>query len=276
MLMSAGVELPKGWAIGGWLLVGGEKMSKSTGNVVRPLDLVDTVGIDGFRYYVLADTPYGQDGDFSYEGLIGRYNADLANNLGNLASRVATVVASKCDGKGPAPVARQPAGRGRRGGRRRRDRRLGRRGAEPRPRGDVAPHPGDERLPRGPRAVEAGSRVRGRRGARRRLGGAAHRHDPRLAGVAPHGPGDLGAHRPRRPGHRPAGAHRRGVGRLPRPVPSSPRAPRSSPASRRDVASPPHVLGRQPLPSAGGSGRGGGGRGRGSGARRHDDGDRGV
>ena len=108
MLMSAGVELPKGWAIGGWLLVGGEKMSKSTGNVVRPLDLVDTVGIDGFRYFVLADTPYGQDGDFSYEGLIGRYNADLANNLGNLASRVATVVTSKCDGKGPAPSPDSP------------------------------------------------------------------------------------------------------------------------------------------------------------------------
>jgi methionyl-tRNA synthetase len=83
-------------------------MSKSTGNVVRPLDLVDTVGVDGFRYYVLADTPYGQDGDFSYEGLIGRYNADLANNLGNLASRVATVVVSKCDGKGPAPSPDSP------------------------------------------------------------------------------------------------------------------------------------------------------------------------
>ena len=90
--MSAGIELPKGWAVGGWLLVDGEKMSKTTGNVVKPLDLVDTVGVDGFRYYVLADTPYGQDGDFTYEGLIGRYNADLANNLGNLVARVATVV----------------------------------------------------------------------------------------------------------------------------------------------------------------------------------------
>jgi len=103
MLMSAGVDLPKGWAVGGWLLVGGEKMSKTTGNVVKPLDLVDTVGVDGFRYYVLADTPYGQDGDFTYEGLVARYNADLANNLGNLASRVATVVTSKCGGTGPAP-----------------------------------------------------------------------------------------------------------------------------------------------------------------------------
>ncbi len=103
MLMSAGIELPARWAIGGWLLVGGEKMSKTSGNVVNPLDLIDDIGVDGFRYYVLADTAYGNDGDFSYEGLVGRYNADLANNLGNLAARVATVVAKKCDGVGSAP-----------------------------------------------------------------------------------------------------------------------------------------------------------------------------
>ena len=103
MLMSAGVDLPKGWAVGGWLLVDGEKMAKSTGNVVNPLDLVDTVGVDGFRYYVLAETSYGSDGDFSYEGLVARYNSDLANNLGNLASRVATVVGKSCGGIGPAP-----------------------------------------------------------------------------------------------------------------------------------------------------------------------------
>ena len=54
-------------------------MSKTSGNVVNPLDLIDDVGVDGFRYYVLADTTYGQDGDFTYEGLIGRYNSDLAN-----------------------------------------------------------------------------------------------------------------------------------------------------------------------------------------------------
>ena len=100
MLMSAGVELPKGWAIGGWLLVGGEKMSKTSGNVVNPLDLIDDIGLDGFRYYVLADTPYGSDGDFSYEGLVGRYNSDLANNLGNLTARIATVVEKKCGGLG--------------------------------------------------------------------------------------------------------------------------------------------------------------------------------
>jgi len=108
MLMSAGIEPPRGWAVGGWLLVGGEKMSKTSGNVVNPLDLVDEFGVDGFRYYVLADTPYGTDGDFTYEGLTSRYNADLANNLGNLMSRVATVVAKKCGGIGPAPAADSP------------------------------------------------------------------------------------------------------------------------------------------------------------------------
>ena len=108
MLMSAGIEPPKGWAVGGWLLVGGEKMSKTTGNVVNPLDLIDDIGVDGFRYYVLAETPYGADGDFTYEGLIGRYNSDLANNLGNLLSRVTTVVGKKCNGIAPSPRADSP------------------------------------------------------------------------------------------------------------------------------------------------------------------------
>jgi len=103
MLMSAGIELPAGWAVGGWLLSGGEKMSKTSGNVVNPLDLIDEFGVDGFRYYVLADTTYGHDGDFTSEGLTSRYNSDLANNLGNPLSRVATVVGKKCDGIGPAP-----------------------------------------------------------------------------------------------------------------------------------------------------------------------------
>jgi methionyl-tRNA synthetase len=104
MLMSAGVEPPKGWAIGGWLLSDGEKMSKTAGNVVDPLDLVDEVGVDGFRYYVLADTAYGNDGDFSLAGFTSRYNADLANNLGNLVARVATVVGKKCGGLGTSPA----------------------------------------------------------------------------------------------------------------------------------------------------------------------------
>ena len=110
MLLSAGVEPPKGWAIGGWLLSGGEKMSKTSGNVVNPLDLIDDIGLDGFRYYVLADTAYGNDGDFNWDGLVNRYNSDLANNLGNLAARVATVVAKKCDGLGTAPNPNSPLG----------------------------------------------------------------------------------------------------------------------------------------------------------------------
>jgi methionyl-tRNA synthetase len=110
MLLSAGIEPPRRFAVGGWLLVDNEKISKTTGNVVKPLDLVDTVGVDGLRYYVLADTPYGNDGDFTRDGLIGRYNADLANNLGNLTSRIATVVGSKCGGIGPPPVAGGPLG----------------------------------------------------------------------------------------------------------------------------------------------------------------------
>ncbi len=108
MLMSAGIDLPRRYAVGGWLLVDNEKMSKSTGNVVKPLDMVDTVGVDGLRYYVLADTAYGNDGDFTRDGLVGRYNSDLANNLGNLVARIATVVERKCGGIGPAPTAGGP------------------------------------------------------------------------------------------------------------------------------------------------------------------------
>ncbi len=108
MLLSAGIEPPLQWAVGGWLLSGGEKMSKTSGNVVNPLDLIPEVGVDGFRYYVLAETAYGQDGDFTYEGLIGRYNSDLANNLGNLLSRVATVVGKQCGGVGSVPSASSP------------------------------------------------------------------------------------------------------------------------------------------------------------------------
>ena len=108
MLMSAGIEPPKGWAVGGWLLTDGEKMSKTAGNVVDPLDLIDVFGVDGFRYYVLADTTYGNDGDFTLEGITKRFNSDLANNLGNLAARIATVVEKKCGGLGPKPSASSP------------------------------------------------------------------------------------------------------------------------------------------------------------------------
>jgi methionyl-tRNA synthetase len=87
----------------GYLLVGGEKMSKTRLNQIAPGDLIETFGVDGVRYHFLRDTPFGPDGDFSYEGMIARFNADLANQLGNLLQRVSTVVKSKCGGVGPAP-----------------------------------------------------------------------------------------------------------------------------------------------------------------------------
>ena len=80
--------------------------------------LADEFGVDPLRYHLLRDVPLGGDGDFSYEGIVARYNADLANNLGNLLSRVATVVHSKCGGIGPGPGPGQHAV-GRAGGRRR-------------------------------------------------------------------------------------------------------------------------------------------------------------
>ena len=83
-------------------------MSKNALNQIAPAELVDDFGVDPVRYHLLREVPFGADGDFSYEGLIDRYNSDLANNLGNLLSRVATVVGSKCDGIGPAPQPNSP------------------------------------------------------------------------------------------------------------------------------------------------------------------------
>jgi methionyl-tRNA synthetase len=105
MLLAAGLEPPRCVAAHGWLLIGGEKISKSNTKLtqITPADLVAEFGVDAVRYHLLRDTPFGSDGDFSYEGLTARYNADLANNFGNLVSRVTTVVQSKCGGIGPRP-----------------------------------------------------------------------------------------------------------------------------------------------------------------------------
>jgi methionyl-tRNA synthetase len=103
LLMAAGIDPPKRIAVHGFLLVGGEKMSKTALNQIAPSDLVATFGVDGYRYHFLRDQAFGPDGDFSYEGMVGRYNADLANNLGNLLARVSAVVERKCGGIGPAP-----------------------------------------------------------------------------------------------------------------------------------------------------------------------------
>lgn len=107
MCMAAGIEPPSQLVVHGFLLVGGEKMSKSRLNQIDPVALAADVGVDALRYHLLREVSLGADGEFSYEGLLARYNADLANNLGNLAQRVATVVGSKCAGIGPAP---RPAG----------------------------------------------------------------------------------------------------------------------------------------------------------------------
>src|SRR5438094_7028426 len=78
-------------------------MSTTRANQIAPAQLIEDFGVDPVRYHFLRDTTFGQDGEFSWEGMLARYNADLANNLGNLLSRVATVVGKKCGGVGPAP-----------------------------------------------------------------------------------------------------------------------------------------------------------------------------
>ena len=102
MLMSAGLPLPRQVACHGFLLVGGEKMSKSRANQILPEDLVPQFGSDGFRYHFLRDVSFGPDGSFSWEGMAARYNADLANDLGNLAHRVLNLAERFREGRVPA------------------------------------------------------------------------------------------------------------------------------------------------------------------------------
>jgi len=102
MLMSAGLPLPRQVASHGFLLVGGEKMSKSRANQIVPGDLVPTFGPDGYRYHFLRDVSFGPDGNFSWEGMVARYNADLANDFGNLVNRVLNLAERFRDGEVPA------------------------------------------------------------------------------------------------------------------------------------------------------------------------------
>src|SRR6202161_1654723 len=95
--MAAEIELPKQIVAHGWLLFEQEKMSKSKGNVAYPEPIVKVLGNDALRYYLLRETVFGQDGNFSREALITRYNADLANGLGNLANRVLTMIGKYCN-----------------------------------------------------------------------------------------------------------------------------------------------------------------------------------
>ncbi len=108
MLMAAGLEPPRCVFAHGWLLVGGEKMSKTRLNQIAPADLVADFGVDGFRYHFMTDQRFGPDGDFSYEAMVQRYNADLANNFGNLANRVLNMAMNYCGGVVPETRADGP------------------------------------------------------------------------------------------------------------------------------------------------------------------------
>ncbi|HYC26119.1 MAG TPA: methionine--tRNA ligase [Roseiarcus sp.] len=100
-LMSANLPLPRQIVVHGFMFNRGEKMSKSVGNVVDPMALVVRYGVDPLRYFFLRDTPFGQDGAYSHEAIVQRVNADLANDLGNLAQRSLTMVARSADGRVP-------------------------------------------------------------------------------------------------------------------------------------------------------------------------------
>ena len=103
ILMALERPLPKTIFAHGWWTVNGEKMSKSRGNVVDPYAVVDELGTDAFRYFLLREIPFGHDGDFSREALIGRINTDLANDLGNLLHRTLTMIERFAKGTVPQP-----------------------------------------------------------------------------------------------------------------------------------------------------------------------------
>ncbi len=103
-LMAASLPLPKGILAHGWLLFEESKMSKSRGNIVRAETILDVMGQDALRYFLLREIVFGQDGSFSFDALVQRYNSDLANGLGNLASRVLTMIGKYFRGQVPEPL----------------------------------------------------------------------------------------------------------------------------------------------------------------------------
>jgi len=104
-LMGAGLSPPKRVFAHGWWTVEGEKMSKSLGNFITPKALADKYGVDAVRYFMLRELPFGNDGDFSHRAMVHRINGDLANDLGNLAQRVLSMINRNCAGAVPAPGA---------------------------------------------------------------------------------------------------------------------------------------------------------------------------
>lgn len=101
MLMSAGVEVPRQVVAHGWITVDGQKMSKTLGNVINPLELARQYSVEAVRYYLMREIPFDGDGNFSHKQLVERYNGDLANGLGNLTNRVLTMVEKYCAGAIP-------------------------------------------------------------------------------------------------------------------------------------------------------------------------------
>ncbi len=100
-LMAAGIDLPKRIVSHGWWLIEGEKMSKSLGNVINPIDLINEFGVDATRYYLMREIPFGNDGNFTRHSFIKRVNSELANNIGNLVQRTLSMICKHCDGKIP-------------------------------------------------------------------------------------------------------------------------------------------------------------------------------
>jgi methionyl-tRNA synthetase len=105
LLMAAGLAMPKSIVAHGWLLFEESKMSKSRGNIVRTETILDVLGADALRYFLLREIVFGQDGSFSFDALVQRYNADLANGLGNLASRTLTMITRYSNGSVPSTTA---------------------------------------------------------------------------------------------------------------------------------------------------------------------------
>ena len=219
MLMAAGLEpAAQVWAHG-YLLVGGEKMSKTKLTGIHPFELLDHFGVDSYRYYFMREISFGQDGSFSWESMTERHNADLANGLGNLASRVLAMLAELVRRRGArarhARRRERPALGDRRGPRSLR-RTHARRAIAARPRGGLGHRGQGEPLPRREGAVEAreGPRQprRGRERALRRRRDPARARDRHRPDHA-RGRGEaLAAARHRRAARRPAIADRRGLG----------------------------------------------------------------